>query len=720
MLISKNKLKNWFSFILMISLFITLLISLLTTSDILRHSERFDHLYTSLLLVNAIAILTLLGLIGLNLHNLIYQVRRGRAGARLTVRLVTLLVILSILPVSIVYYFSLQFLHQRLDNWFDFSIEQALDNALSLSRVMLEDRMRYALQQTEAAARTIVNNSESNLVLKLNELLSNNQATELAVFTKNGQIIAVASTDFQHLLPSRPDEGALLRLKYASRYIGLEPIDHKGLYIRVVIKITTTQLYLFQALYPVADQIGELAGKISSSINEYKERAYLSQPLKQNFTLILSLTLIITILSAIWLAFFSARRIVAPLSDLVEGTEAVASGDYGKQIPVGQLDELGFLVHSFNEMTRKIGQARDEVEQSQQLADRERRYLEAVLGRLSSGVIALDAQQQLRTANPVAAHILELPLLELLGQHFFQVQQNYPFLHTLYATIAPHLQANAKDWREEITLFTSIGRKTLICRGTQLQEVTFLNQTDSVRHGGYVIVFDDVTTLIQAQREAAWTEVARRLAHEIKNPLTPIQLSAERLRNKYLVADKPPNTDLLNRMTHTIIQQVEAMKEMVNAFSDYAKTPVMHWQTVQINEFIKEVLELYHHVTFDLSFDENIPPISIDKSRLRQVLHNLLKNAVEANPTGQAITITTQYLTEPNLNCIEIRIQDQGVGIDLQLIDKIFEPYVTTKSKGTGLGLAIVKKIIEEHSGVVWIENISGACVIIRLPLFRT
>lgn len=703
---------------LMISLFTTLLASLLTTSDILRHSERFDHLYTSLLLINAIAVLTLLGLIGLNLHNLIYQVRRGRAGARLTVRLVTLLVILSILPVSIVYYFSLQFLHQRLDNWFDFNVEQALDSALSLSRITLEDRMRDALQQTEKAANLITNHSEESLVSKLNDLLNNSQATELTVFAKNGQIIATSSTDFQHLLPPRPDENALLRLKSASRYVGIESIKDRGLYVRVIIKITTTtQLYLLQALYPISEQVVKLAGKVSSAINEYKEKAYLNQPLKQNFTLVLSLTLIITILSAIWLAFFSARRIVSPLSDLVEGTEAVASGDYEKQIPVGQSDELGFLVHSFNEMTRKIAQARDEVEQSQQLADRERRYLEAVLERLSSGVITLDEQQRLRTVNPAAAHIFELSLTDLVGYHFFELQENYPFLQTLHSAIEPHLLNNEQDWHEEVTLFTNTGRKILMCRGTQLREAVSLYTSDALQHGGYVVVFDDITTFVQAQRDAAWTEVARRLAHEIKNPLTPIQLSAERLRSKYLVADKPPNTDLLDRMTHTIIQQVEAMKEMVNAFSDYAKTPVMHWQNLSLNELIREILELYYHIDFHLSLDDKLPMISADKSRLRQLLHNLLKNAIEANPIEQTITITTKYLTEPHLNCIELRIQDQGSGIPPQLMDKIFEPYVTTKNKGTGLGLAIVKKIVEEHGGMVWIENMAGACIIIRLPL---
>jgi nitrogen fixation/metabolism regulation signal transduction histidine kinase len=237
-----------------------------------------------------------------------------------------------------------------------------------------------------------------------------------------------------------------------------------------------------------------------------------------------------------------------------------------------------------------------------------------------------------------------------------------------------------------------------------------------------VIVFDEVTALIQAQRDAAWSEVARRLAHEIKNPLTPIQLSAERLRQKYLRTLSAKDADTLDRMTHTIIQQVEAMKEMVNAFSDYAKSPTMHWQSLNINNLIKEVLDLYHHEALSIitALDEDIPCIEADRGRLRQVLHNLIKNALEANPAEIQVTIISRYLAENTLECIELRILDRGPGVPLELLDQIFEPYVTTKIKGTGLGLAVVKKITEEHGGIVWMENREdgpGAAVVIRLPV---
>lgn len=695
--------------------FVALLISLWMIADALQNSDRFEHLYSTLLLVNALALLALLALVGLNLHNLIHQVHKEHAGARLTVRLVSLLVLLSTVPVLIVYYFSLEFLHQRLDNWFDINVEQALTEALDLSRAALDARMREAFKQTKAIAEEISWLDNEMIALQLEELRNRCGASELTLLGSNGHIIASNSLDTERLLPSYPNESIWLQLKKSDNYVNLEPIIDRGLHIRVVIKLTQGNLVrLVHALFPLPMHLRELAGNVEEAFVNYREKAYLQQPLKLSFTLVLSLVLLLSLFSTVWMAFFVARRFVTPLSDLAEGTQAVASGNYDKQLPVKHLDELGFLVQSFNEMTRKIAQARDEVKQSQELADNQRIYLEAVLERLSSGVISLDYEQYLRTANPAAAQILGLPLEELLGKTLTQLQTHHSALQPLCASICPHLLNHAQDWHEEITLFGASGRKTLICRGTPLRLSSATWQTE-----GYVIVFDDVTTLIQAQRDAAWSEVARRLAHEIKNPLTPIQLSAERLRQKYL--HKLPDKDVstLDRMTYTIIQQVEAMKGMVNAFSDYAKMPNMHYQTLNLNHLVKEVFDLYHHVSIPIKLllNNNIPTIEADRGRLRQVLHNLIKNALETSSTDNSITVITDYLSESTFKCVELRIQDRGPGIPEPLLDKIFEPYVTTKTKGTGLGLAIVKKIIEEHGGMVWIENASGTVVVIRLPV---
>jgi PAS domain S-box-containing protein len=690
-----------------------LLISLLMVTDALQNSERFEHLYSSLLLINAIALLALLAVIGLNLRRLFHQVHEKKVGAGLTVRLVGLLVILSIVPVMVVYYFSLEFLHQRLDHWFDVNVEQALTDALDLNRAALDSRMLETLKKTKAAADEIALIGENNIVLQLDKLRNRKGASELTLLKPNGHIIASSSADIEHL--SHPHEGVLLELKQSDNYINLESIVDKGLHIRVVVRISKNQpVRLLQALYPIPARLSELAKSVEIAFGNYQEKAYLQQPLKLSFTLVLSLVLLLSILGAVWIAFFAAHRFVAPLSHLVEGTRAVAQGNYEKQLPVKQLDELGFLVQSFNEMTRKIAQARDEVKKSQRVADSQRAYLEAVLERLSSGVISLNREQRLRTANPAAAQILGLPLDELLGKTLTQLQENHSTLLPLCYSIYPHLFTHAQDWREEITLFGTNGRKILMCQGTELWRSQSQKQPE-----GYVIVFDDITTLIQAQRSAAWSEVARRLAHEIKNPLTPIQLSAERLRHKYL--HKLPDKDvaILDRMTHTIIQQVEVMKEMVNAFSDYARTPSLVMQPLNLNQLIEEVLGLYHHTQIPINtlFEKELPSIKADHGRLRQVLHNLIKNALEAKPTDNSITITTQYLAESCFECVEFRLSDRGPGIPKSLLGKIFEPYVTTKTKGTGLGLAIVKKIIDEHSGTIWIEQVENMCVVIRLPV---
>jgi PAS domain S-box-containing protein len=705
MSLTTTQIKKWLN-IGMAVILAALLVSLWMITEALQNSEQFGHLYSILLLINAVALFAFLALISQNLLHLFRQVRKKQAGARLTVRLVILLVMLSTMPILVVYYFSLEFLYQRLDNWFDVNIEKALTDALDLSRATLDARMREALKKTTLVADEIALVSDERVTLQLNDLRHHSGAYELTLLGSNGRIIASNSADIEHLLPKLPNDNVLLQLKHSDHYISLEHKTDQVLHIYVVVKLSQRQpVRLLQALFPIPTRVRELAENVEVAFQNYREKAYLQQPLKLGLTLTLSLVLLLSIFSMIWMAIFVARRFVAPLSDLVEGTQAVAKGNYQKQLPVKHLDEIGFLVHSFNEMTRKIAQARDKIKQSQQLADNQRAYLEAVLERLSSGVISLDYEQRLRTANPAFAQILGLPLSELLGKTLAQLQNDYSTLKPFWNAIQSGSQA--PDWREEITLFGAGGRKILICCGTQLAQ----------GQEGYVVVCEDVTTLIHAQRDAAWSEVARRLAHEIKNPLTPIQLSAERLRQKYL--RKLPEAETLDRMTHTIIQQVEAMKKMVNAFSDYAKIPSLHREPLNLNKLIKEVLDLYHHAPMPIKtlLNEDIPTIEADRGRLRQVLHNLIKNALEANSTDDnCITVTTRCLKETCFKCVELRLSDQGPGIPEHLLDKIFEPYVTTKTKGTGLGLAIVKKIIDEHGGTVWIEQTDGACVVIRLP----
>lgn len=702
MSIKSSKLKKWLNISLLVTSLIILLASLWIITEALHNSERFEHLYSILLFINIMALLALLTLIGLNLHNLVNQVHQKRAGARLTLRLVSSLMILSTIPVIIVYYFSLMFLHNNLDNLSDIHINQALNHALDLSRADLDARMRESFKKTFQITEKIALENDMMINLQLNELRKDSGASELILLAPNGRIIASNSVYIEQLLPHRPSESVLLQLKQSDSFISIKSLENKELHISVIIKFFHNhQQRLLHALFPIPTRISELTQSVEQAINGFREKAYLASPIKMSLTVVLSLVVLLSILSAVWMAFFVARHFVNPLSQLLEGTQAVANGNYEKQLPSNPLYDLDVVVQSFNDMTTKISQARDEVND-------QRAYLETVLERLSSGVISLDNKQQLQTANLAAAKILGLNFNnDLSNKSITNLKSEYPSLRGLCNIIEPHLVHNDHDWSEEINIFGGNGRQVLKCSGTMLQ----------LKSEGYVIVFDDITTMVQAQKTAAWSEVARRLAHEIKNPLTPIQLSAERLRQKYLHKLPAKDAGTLDRMTNTIIQQVDTMKDMVNAFSDYARTPRMNKTALNLNQLIKEVLELYHHSNIKIVFDDNLPKFNADRGRLRQVLHNLIKNGLEAKPINNQITISTDYQTNNGYKCIEIRIQDQGPGISEELIDKIFEPYITTKQKGTGLGLAIVKKIIEEHNGTVWIENTSeGACVVIRLP----
>ncbi|NOQ76804.1 MAG: HAMP domain-containing protein, partial [Methylococcaceae bacterium] len=414
-----------------------------------------------------------------------------------------------------------------------------------------------------------------------------------------------------------------------------------------------------------------------------------------------------------WFAIWISRRIVQPLQELAIGTQTVASGNYNTKLRnVSHHDEIGFLVRSFNQMTQRLTQARHATQNSHRQLEQQTNYLSAVLGSLSSGVITIDNTLILRTANIASSKILHINLQQKLAGMIDKLNETShirPFIQLIEFQIT-----QGKSWQQQVELQQQKGLQTLMCRGTALPN-----------DAGWVIVFDDVTTLLQAQRNAAWGEVAKRLAHEIKNPLTPIQLSAERLQHKYLPLLPKEQTSTLTKLTTTIVNQVEAMKEMVNDFSDYARNPGLQLQDQAIGSLIREVLALYQsnpNHQFTLLNSTKEITLNLDATRMRQVLHNLLKNAIEASEDAKKdVNIILSYhpLTVDNQQWLEITLRDHGPGIPDDMINTLFEPYATNKTKGTGLGLAIVKKIIEEHHGQVWAENTepTGACIIIRLPL---
>ncbi|RLJ19034.1 two-component sensor histidine kinase [bacterium endosymbiont of Escarpia laminata] len=702
---------------LSVALLLTLLLtSLHLMSSAVQNSAELSRYFVPLLVVSITGMFILLGLIIYNSIRLIRQYARQRPGSRLILRMVVLFSAISLAPVGVVYYYSFGFLQAGIDSWFDVDIDRAMEDARELGQSALGLNQRLLLKYTEQLLNSIDDQSETALSLAIAELRQQSGAVELALTDPGGQIIAYANVDPTVLAPGVPDSAIRQQLRTGNDYVALEH-GKDDLMIRVAVRDPLNRPFILQGLYPTSTRISGLSEKLELAYNRYKELAYLRQSLKWNFSLTLSLVLLFGVLSAIWAAFFTARRMVAPIANIAAGTRAVAEGDYDRQLPVPhRADELAFLVASFNAMTRRIAQARDQADRSQREVEGQRAYLETVLGSLSSGVMTFDATRNLQTANPAAGKILGSDLGRLIGVQLQELALESPVLRQFVEILQTPLLNPDEEWKGEVTLFGGEGRKVLICRSTPFAQPNGRN--------GHIILFDDVTALIRAQRDAAWGEVARRLAHEIKNPLTPIQLSAERLRHKYLHTMPEQDARVLDRATHTIVQQVEAMKEMVNDFSEYARPPQMKAKPLQADRLISEVVDLYRgidkEICLDVSLQAGTSQIEADSLRLRQVVHNLVKNAQEA-VAGQddgCVSVSTQIIEREDHAFFEMRVQDNGPGFSEEMLQHLFEPYVTSKPKGTGLGLAIVKKIVEEHGGIIWAENCSdGACLTLQLPV---
>ena len=419
-------------------------------------------------------------------------------------------------------------------------------------------------------------------------------------------------------------------------------------------------------------------------------------------------------MAAVSAAFISVRGIIAPIRDLVRGTQAVAAGYYEQLLPAKRQDDLGFLVESFNEMVRQISRAQDETRKSTHEIERQRAYLETLLTSLTAGVLSFDSSLNIRTANQAANIILHVQVMRYYGRNLAQLAKGRPDLMSMVDVVQPLLEKSFDIWQRNIVVEGPEGRKELLCQGTPLFST----------EGGYigaVLVFDDITDLIQAQKNAAWSEVARRLAHEIKNPLTPIQLSAERMQHKLAAKLDESDAQMLSRSTRTIIQQVEAMKHMVDDFSEYAQPGRSQTVNLDLLSLLQEVVVLYGddpNVDFAILIGKDIPLIKADAVSIRQVLHNMFKNALEAMDGKGKISIKLQAIKKHTNTVVQLGIYDTGSGIDINMAKNIFEPYVTNKQKGTGLGLAIVKKVIEEHGGTIRLDSNykQGAGFIMQFP----
>jgi nitrogen fixation/metabolism regulation signal transduction histidine kinase len=677
-------------------------------------SSRLNDLLIVIFGIAILSLVLLMAILGRSIYRLYRDFKRHEAGSRLTVRLVSLFVLLILVATSIVYGFSIHFLHRGINSWFDVKIEQALDDSLELSRTAFGIRMRTLLRQTRMMAGVLSEIPDAELSHSLQDLNNLSGAIEISIWGMDGTPV-VSSIFSPILVPDRPNNSVMNKLAQGEDYIALEETDEYQLRaaVRIPKRSVTDEERMLNVLFPVNEHLSDLAQTVQDAYNDYTELAYLRKPLVTIFTLSLSLIVLLTVLTSIWFAIWISRRIVEPLQALAEGTQAVSSGIYNMQVTASGHDEIGFLVRSFNQMTQRLTQARNASQRSHRLLEQQTSYLTTVLGSLSSGVITVDERYYLHTANNASSTILGLNLQQRLETSLSRLAETSPNMRS-FCQMIESCSARGSKWEHQIELQQPEGTQTLICHGTSLPN-----------NSGWVIVFEDITSMLQAHRYAAWGEVARRLAHEIKNPLTPIQLSAERLQRKYNKLLPETETDTLNKLTGTIVNQVEAMKEMVDEFSDYARTPALQLQMHHFDSLLKEVLTMYqghHEHHFHIESQDPSLMVRVDANRFRQVLHNLIKNAIEACEEAQHsvdLLISYQAKASRGRYWLELSVKDNGPGIPNNIIDTLFEPYATTKPKGTGLGLAIVKKIIEEHGGHVWAENLAdtGARIMIQLPL---
>ncbi len=682
------------------------------------NSELFAQHYNALLAVNVGIVAAITGLVGYQLWRLLRNWRRGIFGTRLMLRLVLFFSLIAVLPGALVYGVSVQFLGRSIESWFDVRIDRALEGAITLGRGALDDLLAETTQRARQMALALGEEHNGSLSARLNRLREQAGLYEAAVYTQRGVLLVFSSDSRRAMAPEAPAPTSSRRARLQQSQGEIETLPELGLVLRVVTPVVSMDPQdperLLQVLQPVPKRLQENAEIVQQGHRDYQELSFARQALKRLYGLTLTLTLLLALMSALALGVYFSERFAAPLAVLAEGTRAVAQGDFSRRPQAQSRDELGVLTQSFNEMTAQLDDARQREAQNRRDIETANAYLGSLLSNLTAGVLALDRGFRLRAVNPSAAVILQQPLSDLAGVPLQEWPSRLAALREFCALVRDAFAASPEaQWQKQAELNVSEITRVLLIRGTRLPEKV---------EGGFIVVFDDVTELAQAQRDAAWAEVARRLAHEIKNPLTPIQLSAERLHKKLAEHLDAAAGEVLTRGTQTIVTQVAAMKQMVDDFGVYARQPRPGaQQPVDLNQLLPEVLGLYENQGQSIRLEPSSGPAIIqgEPTRLRQVIHNLLQNALDAQserPRAQA-----RIITETGEGTIRLVFEDQGGGFPEDILHRAFEPYVTSKPKGTGLGLAIVKKIVDEHRGRISIENRrpEGARIVMQFPAFE-
>ena len=698
-----------------LALFIMTLVSvallfLLTQAS--ANTDFFARHYAWLVGLNVVLGLAMVLVIGVQLFRLWRDHRHQIFGARLKFRLMLMLAIMALVPGALIYAVSVQFVTRSIESWFDVRVEQALEAGLNLGRDALEGVTVGLVSTTRDAALAIAQRdaSQAPAVLAKLKQVTGAQATTLLQVSGN-RIDVLATTQAPGEMPVLPLPAQVAEARKSGAFSVIEADATGSPVLRAMVLLPSASAQqpsnrFLEAVVPVPSKLAADSEAVQSVYREYRELELARDGLTRLYAITLTLTLLLALAAAFSAAFILARRFTAPLTILAEGTQAVAAGDFSPKQTVVSNDELGILTQSFNRMTFQLREAHTETERHRADLERARAYLQEVLDNLSAGVLAFDRRFVLKAVNGAAKTLLAEDWVGLISEPLEAWPRQEHLARTIRDGFAQHGDAS---WQLEVERVLPDGRKQqLMVHGSELPEQS---------GGGYVVVFDDITELIAAQRATAWGEVARRLAHEIKNPLTPIQLAAERLEHKLAKHLADADADMLQRSTRTIVNQVQAMKHMVDSFRDYARLPPANLMALDLNELLRDMLVLYESSKTPIKAElaAALPKIKGDPTQLRQIIHNLIRNAQDATEglVGAKIDVITR-LTGKHV-CL--MIADTGQGFPAEIMANAFEPYVTTKPKGTGLGLPIVKKIIEEHGGKIALANRDTGGAEIRITL---
>ena len=724
------------------------------------NASRVAHYQTLLLWLNgALALALFIWVVALT-AKLIRERWLGRFGSRLTARFALAFALIGVLPGALIYTLSIQFMTRSIESWFNVRVDTALESGIALGHAAVDTQLAELDARARVMAPALNNTPDADITSVLTRLRESNVAIDAMVFSGSGRMIAFSTDKLGSLSPSLPPHSILNQLKLTRGYSAVDsddpssPMYDSGLQLRVIVPLgsperseillgVNTESRWLQLIQPVSEKIARNVSEVQKGNKDYQELAASRQSLRNLFEVTLTLALLLAVFAAIAVALYLSKKLVSPLLALASGTQAVSVGDYRALPEPYSNDEVGQLTRSFNDMTRQLEDARRMVESNRQQLERSNVYLESVLANLSAGVLVFDEQFRITTFNQGAQKILAIDLRAAPGRPLETIDGMLDFARMIRQAFSDHTAVGSErsHWQEQFEI-------TLSPTGDEAQPHTLilLARGSHLRvHGrgnGYMVVFDDITEVISANRSVAWGEVARRLAHEIKNPLTPIQLSAERLAMKLGHKLEPADAQLLERATTTIVNQVGSLKHMVDDFREYARKPPVVMVPVDFNALVAEVLTLYgwdpvdgmvtdaqHPWQLDVSLEQNLPPVLGDPTQLRQVVHNLLANARDALTdlqSGGVIEVSTQLThggqEEASLPAIRFTVSDNGPGFSNQILQRAFEPYVTTKAQGTGLGLAIVRKIIDEHAGRIDLSNRrdGGARVSILLTQLTT